>query len=170
MTLGFALFASTALAHKPLCVTPNAPAIITDGTVSHAVYGRLTRRGERRSVNVHLTAGQTLAVELLLPDKPPEKATKPRALPHLTIVSFTGHRTLPNQLRERVSESITGTSYIRIAASRATVSGGDYRLIVTGAARSRFTVVVGEREEFTPADLAALPASTARVRAWYRVP
>ena len=166
-----ATFATTpASAHKPLFVGTSGASVIQDGTVSYAVYGRLDRAGDRREVRVQLKAGQTLNLELLLPDQPPERTAKAASLPRLTVVSPTGQRTLANNLRVAFDESITRTRYIRIAASRASVTGGTYRLLVTGGRRSRFAIVVGERESFGPADVVALPSATARVRRWYGAP
>ncbi len=162
--------ASQASSHKPLFVEKGSASLIGDGTVSYAVYGRLDRAGDRREVHVQMKAGQTLNLELHLPDQPPERTAQAASLPCLTVVWSKGRRTLANNLRVAFDESITRTRYIRIAASRTSVTGGTYRLFVTGRRRARFAIVVGERESFGPADIVALPAVTARVRQWYRAP
>ena len=164
------LAATPAGAHKPLFVERGGASLIKDGTVSYIAYGRLDRPGDRREVRVQMKAGQPLNLELLLPDQPPERTAKAAFLPRLTIVSPKGQRTLVNNLRVAFDESITRTHYLRIASSRASVPAGTYRLLVTGKRRSRFAIVVGERESFGPADIVTLPAVTARVRQWYRAP
>ena len=164
------LAATPAGAHKPLFVEQGRASLIQDGTISYAVYGRLDRPGDRREVRVQLKAGQTLNLELLLPDRPPEQSAKVASLPRLTIVSPKGQQTLVNNVHTAFDESITRTRYLRIAASRTSVPGGTYRLLVTGKRRSRFAIVVGECESFGPADVLTLSAVTARVRQWYRAP
>ena len=169
--MALALAAGPAVAHKPLFVEPSAPApLIEDGTISVAAYGRIRRPGDRHVVRVHLAAGQTLSLELLLPDQPPERSIRKARRPVLTIVGPHGRRQLRSDLGVRFDEATTGTSYVRIAESRRVSPGGVYRISVSGGVRSRFVIVVGERESFGVADLAALPANIARVRSWYRTP
>lgn len=173
VVLGFVAtgsLAAPAAAHRPLFVDAGSPAVIADGTVSTAVYGRLERRGQRRAIRVALKPGERLVVELLIPDVAPERTAGAAALPRVTITTPRGRRRLANNLRVRFDEPIARTRYVRLGAMNTSVRGGTYQLEVTGAARSRFCVVVGTREVFGPGDVARLPDTLTRVRRWYRTP
>jgi hypothetical protein len=170
MLVLLACTAATASAHAPGFVEAGEPAVIPDGTVSSAIYGRLERGGERRVVRVRLKPGETLAVELLIPDRSPERGLSAAELPRITVRTPRGPRSMRNNLRVRFDESFSNASYIRLGAMRTRVRGGEYRVVITGASRARFCLVVGQREVFGPDVVANLPESLDRIRTWYRTP
>lgn len=166
---------AVASAHKPIFLdpparTPGGAPLIEDGTVSFAAYGRLDREDDRRYLKVRFRKGDAMLVELLLPDRAPERDLKPYALPTVTVIAPDGRRrVLGANERTGFDEPITGTSYIRLRTwSGKARLDGTYTLVVRGPEPLRFCLATGLREVFGVEDVAGLPAALKRVRDWYR--
>lgn len=164
-----------ARAHKPIFLdaparTPGGAPLIEDGTISFAAYGRLDREDDRRYLKVRFRKGDAMLVELLLPDRSPERALKPYELPLVTVIAPDGkRRVLGANERTGFDEPITGTSYIRLRTWRGKARlDGVHTLVVSGPVPLRFCLATGLREVFGVADIAELPAALKRVRDWYR--
>lgn len=175
--LAVVLAPGVAGAHEPVFVTaadptPASGPLLEDGNHSWAVYGVLTEPGATRGVRTQLTAGQALVVDLLIPDRSPERDLLPADLPAVTIRWPDGStRTLTSDLRVPFDEPFSNTSYVRIAQLREPASQtGDYGLTVTGTAPARFTLATGTVEGFGGAkrDVEAAPAGG--LAAWYATP
>lgn len=165
---------AVASAHRPLFFetpdgTPVALGPLPDGTVSYAAYGRLAGRGDTRVLRARLAKGAMLRVEVLIPDRAPE-STAPLRRSAVVTVTGPGYRArIPAVAGARFTEPITATAYLRRGALDARAPrAGVYSVRVTARAPGRVSVVIGTREAFGAADIAALPVAIARVKAWYR--
>ena len=164
--------APPAAAHKGLFFTDDERGLVVgDGTTSYAAYGRLDRRHPGAALTMRLRRGERLHVELLLPDRPTERAIPRSAWPALRV-SWPGGSTSMQPLGRPSSffEPITRTRYLRLAVlDRLAPATGAYRLEVRGD-RGRFVIAPGFVERFGLADLLQAPEVIRRVRAWYRHP
>ena len=148
-----AMVAVPAQAHQPVFVnasnrTPRRGPLLLDGTVSFAIYGSLTQRGQERWVRARFKNGDVLNVELLLPNQSPESDQSETDVPVAIIRDPKGRETLvvPDKERSTFDEPFSKTSYVHIASFRGTAGSGEYAIGVRARAAGRFTLVVGNRE------------------------
>jgi hypothetical protein len=143
--------AGPAHAHQPVFVEdsadPHLVPIIEDGTVSFAVYGTVSGPDRVAAVRAHLSPGDTLSVELLIPATGPETSFEATDLPRLTVVAPDGTVTeLLSTPGERFDEPSSGTSYVRLAKLVEPALDGIYQFEVRAARPARFTLATGQRE------------------------
>ncbi len=171
------LVPAVAGAHEPVFVTeadatPATGPLLEDGNHSWAVYGVLKEPDAARGVRTQLTAGQTLVVDLLIPDLAPEVDLAPGDLPTVSVRWPDGTtRSLESDRRVAFDEPFSNTSYVRIAELREPTSQtGVYELTVTGAAPARFTLATGTVEGFGGAQRDAEPVPEGGLAGWYATP
>jgi len=167
--------ASITKAHDPIILTTDqqTPAdgpLLTDGTVSFALYGSLEAADDTRGFRVNFNAGDPLYFSILIPDLAPENTLDDESLPFVIVEDPNG-TTVKLAITQKVSfpEPYTGTNYIRLTDFRGTAIGGTYSITVTGKSAARFTVSVGEKEMFgTPVEnIPNRDLGVAGVMAWY---
>jgi hypothetical protein len=145
---------AAAWAHDPLFIedtTPtNASPLIEDGAISFATYGQISTPGEDAAFRLRLAEGQTLGVDLLVPDRAPENARVDYRHLHLTIVDPGGRSTELNggAVQERFDEPFSKTSYLRLLRYSAPAAPGITTIIVRSDLPTRFTVATGQIEKF----------------------
>jgi hypothetical protein len=170
------LGAAPAFAHNPVLLDesdtlPWAAPLAPDGTVSMAFYGSLPYAGSVRSAQFTMKAGESLHVEVLIPDLAPENLLPRWALPRALLISPAGQvRVLRPTLREPFYEEFTRQNLLYLARYDATAQAGTYSVVVTGAGRSRFVTVTGEREIFGVPLERATYATIPQIQQWYAVP
>ena len=148
--LAVALIASAtpASAHQPVRLTsadrtPARGPLLVDGTVSFAVYATV-RSGTTRGFRVGMRAGQSLQIQLLIPDRAPANRLRATQLPAVTVIDPAGRRTaMVIDERTPFYEPYSGTSYLYLARLSATAIRGTYQVIVTGRSSTRVPVVIG---------------------------
>jgi hypothetical protein len=140
---------------------------LPDGNISFAFYGDIDEPGETRSVQADLRADQNLFVELLIPKLSPEQDLTEEELPTLTIESPSGQQqVLTASKRETFDEPYTNTSYLSYLTGRFPAEKGTYTLTVSGRAKARFVLAVGDDER--PGDVFdGAIGSVADVHQWY---
>ena len=173
---------SPASAHDPIFVeadqtTPDVGPYMPDGAISWALYGSVLDVGDTRGFEFDLRDGEELYISLLIPNLEPELSLTDDELPVIELEAPDGTtRTITNDMREQFDEPFSNTSYITLSEVREPAQAGRYKGLVIGAAASRFTVAIGEREEFfTPAERtgdrpSSFPGIAAPLQAWYSTP
>lgn len=174
--------AGPAAAHDPIFVvedqtTPDEGPYLPDGAISWALYGSVLGPGDTRGFEFDLREGEELYISLLIPNLEPELSLADDELPVIELETPDGTtRTLVNDMRETFNEPFSNTSYLTLSEVREPAQEGRYRGLVVGSAPSRFTVAIGEREEFfTPAERtgdrpSSFPGIAAPLQAWYSTP
>lgn len=165
-------------AHDPIIIeddqtSPEIGPFLPDGTVSFALYGRTSNRGDTRSFRVQFAEGDPLHVSLLIPDVFPENTLADEDLPYLQVVDPSGSTTtLKADRRIAFAEPFTGTNYIRLVEEVDVARAGVYTITVVGGSPARFTVSVGFEETFgTPVDgVRDRAVGVDGVMAWYNTP
>lgn len=177
-----AVGASPAAAHDPIFIekeqtTPDVGPYMPDGAISWALYGSVLEPGDTRGFEFDLRDGEELYISLLIPNLEPELSLADGDLPVVELESPDGTTTsIVPEVREVFDEPFSGTSYITLAEIREPAQAGRYQGVVIGTAPSRFTVAIGEREEFfTPTERSgdrpsSFPAIAAPLQAWYATP
>ena len=169
---------STAKAHDPIILTANQRTptdgpLLPDGMISFALYGSLESSGDTRGFRVEFNAGDALALSLLIPDLSPENQLANPSLPYLEVVDPDGIATkvLPTA-RVSFAEPFTGTNYVRLAELVGVAKTGLYSITIAGAAATRFTVSIGDKEMFgTPVEnVPNRSIGVSGVMAWYETP
>ncbi len=173
---------SPASAHDPIFVeedqtTPDVGPYLPDGTISWALYGSVLEPGDTRGFEFDLREGEELYISLLIPNLEPELSLSDGELPVIELEAPDGTTmTIGNDMREPFDEPFSNTSYLTLSELREPAQAGRYRGMVVGAAPSRFTVAIGEREEFfTPAERtgdrpSSFPGIAEPLQAWYSTP
>lgn len=171
-----------ASAHDPIFVqedqtTPDVGPYLPDGTISWALYGSVLEPGDTRGFEFDLREGDDLYISLLIPNLEPELSLSDDELPVIELEAPDGTiTTITNDMREPFDEPFSSTSYLTLSELREPAQAGRYRGVVVGSAPSRFTVAIGEREEFfTPAERtgdrpSSFPGIAAPLQAWYSTP
>ncbi len=151
--------AAPAAAHDPVFLTedqstPETGPYFPDGTISWAVYGSVLADGDTRGFEFDLRDGDELFISLLIPNLEPELLLSNDELPTMDIIFPDGTvETIDPVPGEVFDEEFSGTSYVTLFEDRRPGQGGRHQVIVNGRAASRFSVAVGETEEFgTPAE------------------
>lgn len=170
--------ATAAYAHDPIIIedsqtSPELGPLLPDGTVSFALYGQTTERGDTRSFRVRFADGDRLQVSLLIPDLIPENELDDEDLPSLELVDPQGSMTtLRTDGRVPFAEPFTGTNYVRLLEFVDVAMAGEYTITVVGGAPARFTVSVGFEELFgTPIEgVSNRDLGVEGVMAWYETP
>ncbi len=174
--------AGPAAAHDPIFVeadqtTPDTGPYLPDGAISWALYGSVLAPGETRGFEFDLRDGEELYISLLIPNLEPETSLGDDELPVIELEAPDGTtRTIGNDMREPFDEAFSNTSYLTLSEVREPAQAGRYRGVVIGSAPARFTVAIGEREEFfTPAERtgdrpSTFPGIAAPLQAWYSTP
>jgi hypothetical protein len=167
-----------AAAHDPLILGPEdaAPAdgpLLPDGTISFALYGVIEQPGDARAFRVAFAAGDPLRATVLIPDLAPENTLVTGSLPVLDITRPDGTvEEVRPSIREPFAEPFTGTNYITYIRVDEVAEAGEYAFTVRGDVPARFTVAVGEKEQFgTPViGVDDRSGGLAGVQAWYATP
>ena len=178
VTAVLAIGTGLASAHDPVILepeqsTPAAGPLLVDGTVSFALYGTVNGSGDTRGFRVRYAAGQTFNLSALVPNLEPEQTLPVEQYPTITIVTPAGERIdlQPGEV-STFDEPFTKTSYRRYLEWSTVAEAGDYGVIVTGVAPSRFTVSTGVKEQFGTAveNIANRDLGVAGVMEWYATP
>ncbi len=176
------LTAVPAAAHDPIFIeedqtSPELGPYMPDGAISWALYGSVLEPGDTRGFEFDLRDGEELYISLLIPNLEPESALADAELPIVELEAPDGTTTtIAPAMREAFDEAFSQTSYITLAEVREPAQAGRYRGVVIGAAPSRFSVAIGEREEFfTPTERSgdrpsSFPEMAAPLQAWYSTP
>jgi hypothetical protein len=175
ITVVMAVSVAEVSAHDPLILgpddaTPTDGPLLPDGTISFALYGVIEQPGESRAFRVRFAAGDPLRVTVLIPDLPPENSLTPDQLPTLELTRPDGRTSqFSASMREPFAEPFTGTNYITYMRVDETAEAGEYAFIVRGEVPARFTVAVGEKEQFgTPVEgVDNRAGGLTGVQAWY---
>lgn len=171
-----ALSTGVAHAHQPVFIDdgtpPEASPLLEDGTVSFAVYGRIDRPGGEASFRVRHGDGQTLTVEVLVPDRPPENGLA--SFDHLTVVvtdpAGVVTETSGAQVLATFDEPFSKTSYLRVITWSAPAVPGISTITVRSALPTRFTVATGFVERFDGAVSSYTPRPFSELAGWYETP
>jgi len=171
-----ALGAGTAFAHDPIFVSestpPEASPLIEDGTISFATYGRIERDGGSSSVRVRLEAGERLGIDLLVPDREPERSEHEYTHLSVKVTNPDGTTNVyrAGDVQDRFDEPFSKTSYLRLLREGTASTGGVHIITVTSERPTRFTLATGVTEQFgsTVADYERRPLSD--LAAWYSTP
>lgn len=148
------VLASPAGAHDPIFVDERTlladSPIIRDGTISFATYGVITEPEGVAHVRLDLADGDTLHVEVLVPDQPPENDLDDFSHLTVTVTAPDGSvEEIPGgSIIDRYDERFTGTAYLRVAELDAPAITGTYGLAITSTRPTRFTVATGRTEQF----------------------
>ena len=147
-------YSATSSAHDPVFLTDDhfAPEIgpfLPDGTISFAMYGRLTEPTSTQGFQARMQQGQSLNLSLLVPAVPPEIGFEIGSLPEVKVTrpdqtSFV----LSAQFRETFHEPFTNTTYLRLADHLEEAQQGEYSLLISGRAAGRYVVSIGTLERF----------------------
>ncbi len=176
------LWAAPAAAHDPIFIeqnqtTPDVGPYMPDGAISWALYGSVLEPGDTRGFEFDLRDGEELYISLLIPNLEPELSIADSELPTVELESPDGSTmTIVPEVREVFDEPFSKTSYVTLAEVREPAQEGRYRGIVIGTEPSRFTVAIGEREEFfTETERSgdrptSFPGIAAPLQAWYATP
>lgn len=172
------LSAGPAAAHDPLILgpdnaSPTAGPLLPDGTISFAIYGVIDAPGDARGFRVRFAEGDALRLTVLIPDLAPENVLDPQQLPRLELVRPNGTTaTVGATVREPFAEPFSGTNYITYLRVDEPAQAGDYAFTVTGDVPARFTVAVGDKEQFgTPVEgVDDRAGGLTGVQAWYSTP
>ncbi|MDF2627648.1 MAG: hypothetical protein K0R39_1479 [Symbiobacteriaceae bacterium] len=175
-----------AYAHSPIFLRPGAePAPITDAEKSWAIYGRLAPGTAYDLIPVEAGEGEKLKLQLLVPKRDDLAQYRPRValigpglrgtLPPGAPVSpgaGEGALLLPEPAApSEFYEPFTQTRYWTYGETTGTFpAAGRYRIVVYDPAGKGgpYTVALGEREDFGPADLLGFPATWLKVKTWFR--
>lgn len=163
-------------AHQPIFVTEGAPAesspLIEDGTVSFAVYGRIDNPGGEVTFRVRHGADQTFAVEVLVPDQPPENERTSFDHVTLTVTDPTGARSeaTGNGVLATFDEPFSKTSYLRVLTWTAPAVPGVSTVTVRSEIPTRVTVATGTVERFDGAVSDYEPRPITELATWYATP
>jgi hypothetical protein len=186
-----AVTATVASAHTPVFLKPWAEAgvqerrTIKDPERSWALYGRLGPGQTADVIPVTAQAGQQLYLQVLVPLREELRDFRPRVAlvgPGLTgeapadlpvpLNAGEGALALPEPAApSEFYEPFTQTKYwVYGQVKDKFPAAGTYRIVVWDPAGKggRYTVALGEREQFGPADLLSFPATWLKVRGWYR--
>lgn len=176
------LTAAPAAAHDPIFIeedqtSPEVGPYMPDGAISWALYGSVLEPGDTRGFEFDLRDGEELYISLLIPNLEPELSLSDAELPIVELEAPDGTTTtISPEMREVFDEAFSQTSYVTLAEVREPAQAGRYKGIVVGAAPSRFSVAIGEREEFfTPTERSgdrptSFPEMAAPLQAWYSTP
>ena len=175
-------FAPSASAHDPIFladeqITPDIGPFLPDGAISWALYGTFQAAGETRGFEFDLRDGDELFISLLIPNLEPELSLATEELPYLELTLPDGTvRMLGPVIREVFDEQFSRTSYVTLNEQVEPGIAGRHSVLVHSRAPARFTVAVGQREEFfTPADRTVdRPSSFLEIseplNTWYQTP
>ncbi len=148
-----------AAAHDPIFLTdeqstPETGPYFPDGSISWAIYGSVLDDGDTRGFEFDLRDGDELYISLLIPNLDPELGLSVDELPTMDIIFPDGSvQTVEPVPGEIFDEPFSGTSYVTLYEDRQPAQAGRHQVVVNGHAPSRFSVAVGETEEFgTPAE------------------
>ncbi len=176
------LWTAPAAAHDPIFIeqdqtTPDVGPYMPDGAISWALYGSVLESGDTRGFEFDLRDGEELYISLLIPNLEPELSISDDELPTVELEAPDGTTTsIVPEVREVFDEPFSNTSYVTLAELREPAQEGRYRGVVNGSAPSRFTVAIGEREEFfTETERSgdrptSFPGIAPPLQAWYATP
>ena len=123
--------------------TPARGPLLVDGTISFAVYATV-RSGTTRAFRVGMRQGQSLRIQLLIPDRPPANRLSDSQLPAVTVIDPAGRRTtMTIDERTPFYEPYSGTSYLYLARLSQSARTGTYQVIVSGRTSTKVPVVIG---------------------------
>ena len=172
------LTSEPALAHDPILLTsdqttPENGPLFPDGTVSFAIYGTIEFANDTRGLRVRFAEGDELVMQMLIPDLEPERSLANDQLPILVLKAPDGtERTVVPGVRSTFAEPFSNTNYAQYISLREPAQAGEYRVTISGASASRFSLALGTHERFgTPVEnVSNRDLGIAGVRRWYATP
>ena len=151
MALSLLLSITPASAHIPIRLTTvakelNSSPVILDGTVSYAVYADFSRSATRH-VRFKHAAGDSLAIQYLIPDTNQMRNMKRSRLPIVTITSPSGvaERLKVNE-RTRFSKPYLPQDYFYLSRVSKMAEPGVYSISIKATRASSALVAVGFKE------------------------
>lgn len=173
---------AVAVAHDPVFLTdeqttPETGPYFPDGAISWALYGSFPEATETRGFEFDLRDGEDLYMSLLIPNLEPELSLTVEQLPFMEVFLPDGEVIMVEPtFGEVFDEAFSGTSYVTLWEEQQPAVGGRHQVVVHSRAPARFSVAVGQREEFgTPADRTVDRPSgftefAAPLNAWWNTP
>lgn len=161
--LAMAIAPSSAAAHEPQVFDPG-PVELDLGRPLRARLLHVTLVGPQQELVVHL-AGDGARVQLLVPDREPERSAAAVDLPRMRI----GPGLIDAGEPVRVVDEVTGVAYRRIAAT--TVGGDTIVRVKRGAQSTRAALLVAATDEtFATNDPRRIPRTLLHLRQWAETP
>jgi hypothetical protein len=140
-----------------------------DGTDEVVFLGVLPAAGSIRSIQIQMSAGQPLRIQLVVPDQAPEREMPPELLPAVVLAAPDGVLTaLEADTRTVFTDPRNGQRYLVLRVFETEAVAGVYTVTVSGRAPARFAVSHGRAgaTEFHGVNRAGL-ATVAAVADWY---
>ena len=143
-----------AAAHDPVFLSeehtsPEVGPLLPDGTISFAMYGRLTSPSATQGFQAGMQDGDALNLSLLIPAVLPETSFEVGSLPRVQVVRPDGTEfSLTPTVREIFHEPYTNTRYLRLGDHQEVARQGYYSFSVSGARPGRYVVSIGILERF----------------------
>lgn len=143
-----------AAAHDPVFLSeehtsPEVGPLLPDGTISFAMYGRLTSPSATQGFQAGMKDGDALNLSLLIPAVLPETSFEVGSLPKVQVVRPDGTEfSLTPTVREIFHEPYTNTRYLRLGDHQEVARQGYYSFSVSGARPGRYVVSIGILERF----------------------
>jgi hypothetical protein len=179
ITVGIALattfaFAMPASAHEIVQLDasdqdPKKAPLAVDGTDPMGWFGVIPKKDEVRAFQVNLQAGQPLEVQVLIPDRAPEKNLPTSKLPRVRVIAPNGStRVLSPNVRIPFLEQGRNLNLLIIREYSVTATQtGTYSFVVFSEAPARFLIGTGVEGEEFDGILRGTLASDAQIQAWY---
>jgi hypothetical protein len=141
-----------AAAHTPVEITssgvlPWQGPLVLDGQDPAMLFGTLPHAGSLRGAQLHMTAGEQLAVALAIPDEAPENQLADSKLPTVLVVSPHGELTVVKLTVRMPITTETGQNLLILGNTTSVAEAGDYSIEVIGAAPERFALATGVESE-----------------------
>ena len=155
----FSLTATSVQAHQPVRLTKQASnvaasPILLDATISFAVYADFTseetkdrKRGATRHLRFTHRAGDSLAVQYLIPDTAQMRTMRASQLPKVTITSPSG-KVIQLRVNERTrfSKPYLPQDYFYLSRISRVAEAGTYTATITSQRAASALVAVGYQE------------------------
>lgn len=173
-------------AHKPIFENGNStfqnPIVISNSQISYAVYGKLHTREDVDFIKFKARKGDEFYIQLNIPKIKDNKAFKPyialmgNSIAQKDKVPFK----IPNNLGSIVLppmtytnefyEKFTRTTYYKAQTLRGQVpKDGEYYIAIYDLQRGgKYTLTIGEKEDFKLADTITLPLTYIRVKYFFK--
>jgi hypothetical protein len=171
-----------AAAHVPLLPGENdhldAALVVTDPEKSWVIYGSLAAADQPHYYRLPLRPGERLDVTLIVPEPvtyPPSMAimgpdlpTPEQIPPFLEVPSGAGILIIPGRTAEEVEyEPFTPSAIYPVGNySRDIRSNGPYYVAVYGSEAGAYSLAIGYKEEFSPAEWVLVPVSVLEIHRW----
>jgi hypothetical protein len=165
-----------AAAHTPVEITPGSVLpwqgpLIVDGQNAVMLFGTLPHAGSLRGAQLHMTAGEQLAVAIAIPDEAPENQLADNRLPAVVVLAPDGRATVVQLTVRMPITTETGQKLLVLGNTTQTAMTGNYSIEVAGRAPERFAVATGVESEDPFAGVTrGSVADDDEVAAWYATP